>query len=459
MAWRSPATLQAYEHYFDECTGAENLAEATPSLDPDGRLWFGALLRYDVLGRNAVFGTPEEVQHKQAYLRSWGDGADEEHETEVLPFQANHPGLLTGGHSDGTARFLDTAQQRTGGLLFLLEPLFAAATFGLASLDFFTTTGARMTELLQVRLSPDCLSTMELGGSQRLLVRRVPKGTDKPAEYMVGAETRRNLERVGFMLKEQYEALGSETLPHVPFNPATHREHAFPDPRPYLFQYHGQQLAHKAITACMRFLCHGMVFTSPDGKPVVLKAPLLRHGFATHLHQVEQVPLDIVAKILHQKDVRVTAYYAAAQWHQVVATTDHLLDTFATHLGTIEDAFVRAPAELHRQWEEAKKSVGSLARVIGGECCCHAVCPISFACSGCAYKIPDPSRREEIVQQRQWAFLRYEQVKRQRLGPETVKMQALLQRCDTELDEMDLMEENRKDEAYTPELTIKPRGQ
>ena len=59
-------------------------------------------------------------------------------------------------------------------------------------------------------------------------------------------------------------------------------------------------------------------------------------------------------------------------------------------------------------------------------------------------------RREEVVQQRQWAFIRYEQVKRQGLGPETVKMQALIQRCDTELEEMNLMEEYQKDEAYTP---------
>jgi hypothetical protein len=63
-----------------------------------------------------------------------------------------------------------------------------------------------------------------------------------------------------------------------------------------------------------------MVFTSPDGKTVVLKAHLLRHVFATHLHQVEQVPLDIVAKILHQKDVRVTAYYAAPQWQQQITS-------------------------------------------------------------------------------------------------------------------------------------------
>jgi hypothetical protein len=446
-------------HFFLEFTGAENMAEANSPRDPDGLLWFGDLLHYDVLGRKSLFGTPEEVQRKQAYLRSWGYGADEDPEAGTLPFQANHPGLLTESSSDGTSRFLRLAQQRTKGLLFLVEPFFAAATFGLASLDFFTTTGARMTELLQVSLSADCLYTMEIGGAQRLLVRLIPKGADKPAEYMVGSETKRNLERVGFMLKEQYALQALEALPCVSFNPATHREHDFPDPRPYLFQYQGQHMSHKAITACMRFLCHGMAFTSADQKPIVLKAHLLRHVFATHLHQVEQVPLDIVAKILHQKDVRLTGYYAAPQWQQVVETTDHLLDTFATHLGNVEDAFVRAPVALHQQWEEAKQSVGSLARVIGGECCCHAMCPISFACTGCAYKIPDPARREEIVQQRQWACIRYEQVKRQGLGPETVKMQALIQRCNTFLQEMDLMEEYRHDEAYHPKLVLETGDQ
>ena len=64
-----------------------------------------------------------------------------------------------------------------------------------------------------------------------------------------------------------------------------------------------------------------------------------------------------------------------------------------------------------------------------------------------------------MVQQRQWAGIRYEQVKCQGLGPETVKMQALIQRCDTELEEMNLMEEYRKDEAYHPELTLEPGDQ
>jgi hypothetical protein len=181
-------------HYFLEFTGADHLNDAAAPRDPDALLWFGDLLRYEVIGRYATSGTAEEVQRKQAYLRSWGYGT-EESEEESTPFHPNHPGLLAGSHAEGTSDSMDEAQQRTNGLLLLVEPLFAAATFGLACLDFFTTTGARMTELLQLSLSPDCLYTMEVGGTQRLLVRLVPKGTDKPAEYIIGPETRRNLQR------------------------------------------------------------------------------------------------------------------------------------------------------------------------------------------------------------------------------------------------------------------------
>jgi hypothetical protein len=44
----------------------------------------------------------------------------------------------------------------------------------------------------------------------------------------------------------------------------------------------------------------------------------------------------------------------------------------------------------------------------------------AVVCTGCVYKIPDPARREEIVEQKQWALFRYEQVKRRAMGPETI---------------------------------------
>ena len=59
----------------------------------------------------------------------------------------------------------------------------------------------------------------------------------------------------------------------------------------------------RAITTCLRFLLHGMVFTTREGQPVVLKAHLLRHTFATHAVQVEKIPFDIFGAWLKQKNL------------------------------------------------------------------------------------------------------------------------------------------------------------
>ena len=48
-----------------------------------------------------------------------------------------------------------------------------------------------------------------------------------------------------------------------------------------------------------------------------------------------------------------------------------------------------------------------------------------------------------------------EQVKQRGLGPEIVKMEALLQRCKVEREEMQQIRVYRKDELYEPPLTIK----
>lgn len=434
--------------YFLEVVGTEWLDDRSSGLMPEHFLWFGDVLGYDLLSEGPGLGTPEEIERKQAYLHSWGY----EIEPKCKPFSSGIAGLLAWPMEHAT--FLRKAQARAQGPLLLVEPLFAAVTFGLAALDFFTTTGARMNELLQVRLTPDCLYTMVVEGTQRLFVRLLPKGMTRLAEYVVGPETRRHFERVALMLQDHYGLQPEEPLPVVAFCKHHGRAATFPVQQPYLFQYGGQHLSPSAITACLRFLCHGMVFETVEGKAVVLKAHLLRHVFATHIHHVEQVPLDIVAVLLHQKNTRVTGYYAAPPWHQVLTSANAILDRFATHLGSLDEAFLRAPTELRRQYEEAKERVGTLAKVPGGDCTCHGQCPVSFACTGCVFKVPDPTRREEIEEQEQWALIRLEQVKRRGLGPEVVKMQALLQRCHVEKEEMQLMEAYQKDEQYEANLRI-----
>ena len=143
-------------------------------LDLRKLLWFGDILHYDLLSMGPGTGKQEEVQQKQEYLHSWGYDATEMR----MPFSSDVAGLLAWPQADGSANFLVHAQRRAKGVLLLVEPLFAAATFGLAALDCFTTTGARVSELLQVSLSPNCLYSMEVEGTTRLLLRLIPKGTD-----------------------------------------------------------------------------------------------------------------------------------------------------------------------------------------------------------------------------------------------------------------------------------------
>ncbi len=437
--------------YFLEFVRAQPLAP-TGDTSPahEGPFWFGDLLRYGLLRDHPFRGDLVEVERQRSYLESWGYLSEDE-EMARAPFRTSVAGLLTSPKAQ--IHFLIEAQCHTQKILFQVEPLFAAATFGLTGLDLLTTTGMRITEMLQVNLTPECLHTVVVEGAKRLVLRLVPKGTDKPADYFVGMETQRNFEKTVQLLKDHYQLLPGSHLPSVPFDPNNGRAHCFPA-CPYLFQLNKRHLSDFAVTACMRFLCHGLVFETRDGQIVSLKAHSLRHVFATHARHVEQLPLDVIAVILHQKNLEVTSYYAAPRWEQVVAATDMLLDRFATHLGSIEAAMVRTPAELRQQYENACKLVGTLTRVIGGECTCHALCPISFACTGCAYKVPDPARREEITEQKQWAMIRLEQVKRREVGPEIIKMQALIQRCNAELEEMTLVEQYRKDESYDPILEV-----
>lgn len=435
-------------HYFLEFRRTEYLQGAIP--EPDEFLWFGDLLKNGLLGNAPLHGDDEAVRQKQEYLRSWGYG---ESSGKAKPFAGQVTGLLTWPQTQST--FMSEAQRRAEGLLVPVEPLFAAATFGLAALDLFTTTGARMNELMQVSLTPECLYTLVVEGVQRLVLRMVPKGSDKLADYFVGPETQRNLEKVAHMLRHHYHLQAGKPIPAVRFDPENGRAHRFP-PRPYLFQFSGRHLPDRTITACLRFLCHGMVFQTLEGQVVTLKAHLARHVFATHAHHVEQVPLDVVAAMLHQKDPGVTSYYVAPTRGQVVAAADSLLDRFATHLGHMEDAIVRTPADLRHQWNEARQKVGTLSRVVGGHCTCHAVCPVSFACTGCAHKVPDPSRRQEVAEQKDWALVRLAQAEASRLGPEATKMRALIQRCDAELTEMSLMEAYQEDEKHEPRLRVEP---
>ena len=55
-----------------------------------------------------------------------------------------------------------SAQRRTTGVLLPVEAIYAAATIGLMAVDLFTTTGARINEVMQIRLTEDCIVRLKM---------------------------------------------------------------------------------------------------------------------------------------------------------------------------------------------------------------------------------------------------------------------------------------------------------
>ena len=452
---RSGPFSEARNRRFLEFVQAERLASDAP---PDG-LWFEELLRRGLLHRApGVRGA--DVAAEQAWLRAWGYGRPGA-TRHVAPFLSPVPGLLSWSRATGESRFNGVAQSKTDGVLIPVDSLWAAATFGLLAIDLFTTTGMRMNEAMQIRLTDQAFVRLVMPAPPgardpspriRYAFRLIPKGerTDTPHTFFIGRETMRLLVVVATMQAEHYGLAPGASLPTVAFSPHHGRAHRF-GPAPYLFQYREHHLSDVDITACMRFLLHGMVFRTRDGKPVVLKAHLLRHAFATHAVHVEKIPVDIVGEWLKQKSLDVTDYYSQPTEGMVADAADRFLARIAAHV-QVGEAVRRSPTELRALYETARGKVGTLADVIGGHCVSHGFCAAKFACVGCAGKVPDPAKRHQVERHRAWAQTQVTLATDDGLYPEAERMKQLVRDCDTELDEMAQIDAYRRDEAHDPHI-------
>ena len=427
---------------FLECVKVERLADTAPPEE----WWFTDLLKRNLLSQGPRHGTPEELATRQAWLRAWGYG-EEGDETPTAPFMSHTAGILCwtdgtnpGSSSDGL--FLSGAQEKARGVLIPVESLYVSALFGLLALDVLTSTGMRMNELLQMSIARTCLVQLvedpplrsaDQSPRIRYLFRLIPKGerTLTLHNYAVGKETIRLVEKVCHMRSRHYQLQPGESLPHVPFSPGDGRSHRF-GPAPYLFQYCSQHLNGITITACLRFLLHGMIFTGSDGKPVTMKAHLLRHAFATYAVQIEGVPLDLVAEWLKQKNLEVTDYYSKKTPGMVAEEHASFVSRLAARI-QVREAILRSPQEIQKQAESALKRVGMLVPVCGGDCTLDISCPNQFDCIHCPAKAPDPAKRYQVEEKMRWARERLSYYEHEDLVLETEKMKQLIRACELEL--------------------------
>ena len=448
-------------HLFLEFVNAERLEGEAP---PEG-FWFTELVALGLLGLKARTGALAEA--RQAWLHQWGYGEITSTE-RIAPFDAAISGLLTWADDTSTGRsncrFMAEAQKRVKGIFVPVSEFLAAATFGLLGLDLLTTTGMRMNELMQLNLSPDCIirlvdapppASRDQTPRIRYVLRLLPKGERASTlhNYGIGKESVRLIEKTAHMLCVHYKLQPGEPLPRISFSSDHARRHRF-GKAPYLFQYNHQHISDKAITACIRFLLHGMIFHTSEGAQVVIKAHLLRHAFATFAVQVEGMSVDLVAKWLQQKNVEVTKYYSEMPEYMQVEQHASFLARLATQIN-IREAILRSPEEIAKQAEAAMRRVGMLVPVCGGDCTLDAYCPNQFDCIHCPAKAPDPEKRYQVEEKMRWAKERLTYYEQEGLVLEAEKMKQLLRASELEIREMEQIVAYRKDEHRV--IQIQPR--
>jgi hypothetical protein len=328
-----------------------------------------------------------------------------------------------------------TYLQREHGYRFIhVDGIYATSLFAHLVVRMQTITGARIGEVQQIAQSRHCITQLVNVGPKsatRWILRMAPKGRKERADYFIDADTKDVLLELVRFLRAR---LHVKQLPIV-----SHQSPKYAPDR-YVIQWNGKALDCAALNTALRFLLHGVALT-PEGKGLHLTTHLLRHGFATEMASLH-VPADIVARLLHQRHVEVTQYYARPTTQQVVEAAELL---FVDRIDVAAEA-VRHPDEIARLLRDAEGQVGALSEVLGGTCVVGNMCPAKFACIGCAGNAPDPDRRGQIDTKRRWAEQQIQWATKEGLYAEQRQMTLLVRNCDVVLQEMDLIAAARKDD-------------
>jgi integrase len=383
--------------------------------------WFLDLYDHQVFSAR---GTPETDERRQAFFHQHGYSS--------RMYWEHTPGLVKPlrRYISSDATFLE----REHGYQFLhYEGIYATCLFAHLVVRMQTVTGARIGEVQQIAQNAECIKQLVNVGPKattRWVLRMIPKGRKERADYFIDAETKDVLMEV---LRLHREVLGLKKLPVV-----NHQSSKYAADR-YLLQWNDCALDQATLNTALRFLLHGAVLDS-NGACVHLTTHVLRHGFATEMASLK-VPIEVIAQILHQRNLEVTRYYSKPTKQQVMEAAELL---FVERIDVAAEA-LRSPEEIGRMLREAEGQIGALTEVIGGTCVVSNMCPVKFACIGCSGNAPDPDRRYQIEKKRNWALQQIAWAGREGLSAEERQMKRLINDCDLLLEEMTLIERARMD--------------
>lgn len=401
------------EYRFTESTNQRIEAES---------FWFLELYDSDVFFHTE---DPASVLARQEFNR--------DHGYETPGIWPTAPGMLSFGSA---SRFELLFLRRAAGHRFIPAlGIYAACLFANLVIRMMTVTGARLGEVQQIAQSPNCVKKLENIGPKstaRWLLRMVPKGRTELAEYYIDEDTKNDLVELVRFLLERYKR---KELPVLP----PERARRIPPDR-FVLQWDGCSLKQNTLNTLIRFLLHRVIVDPAAGKGIHITSHLLRHAFATEMAEL-RVSVDVIARMLNQRDHSVTKYYSRPTNKHVMEAAELI---FADRVDVAEEA-LRSPAEIGRMLKDAEGQVGALTDVLGGTCVVGNMCPAKFACIGCAGNAPDPAKRSQVERKLSWATQQMSWAASERLFAEERQMRQLVQDCKLMLAEMDLIEKGRAD--------------
>jgi hypothetical protein len=387
--------------------------------------WFLDVFRHRLFQDIEHRADADAVAARAAFCQKWGH-------SRTGKWGDNSSLLSHGRDSCRTIRFLE----RTQGREFIpYAGLCGGMLMATLVIRMGTITGARLGEIQQIAQNPDCVKKLENVGPRmaaRWVLRLFPKGTrTQRADYYIDGDTK---DVLLLLLRFQTEQCGDLKIPVV----ATERSKLAPDR--FVLQWKGQGVTQTSLNSMVRLLLHGLDFRSADGEPVQISSHVLRHAYATELAN-QRVPIEVIARILHQRDTSVTKYYSQPTATQVIAAAETL---FVDRIDLAAE-IRRSPDEIAKLIRDAEGKVGALTEVIGGTCTIGNMCPAKFACIGCSGNAPDPAKREQVLHKRAWAETQATYARAQGLLAEERQLRGVMESCQLTLDEMDLIDVARAD--------------
>lgn len=412
------------KHYYVEMCNADELDRE--------KFWFIELLEAHVFyDKNSV--TKKKFE---AFCRAYNY-------TDGYLFRSY---LTRVSHMDIPRNFISVASERLNRLFVPHHEMRLIFNMGSLATEFCLTSGARINEVLQIAAHPDVLKKLTIpriedptSYLERYAVMLIPKGRDEPEPFFLTDSTFDSLNHLcetaadNNLIYEEQKVIHS-ILPHQ-----DNAKYHLLEKRPYLFQVDGKHLTSISLSTAMKLVLHNIaVRNSATGKlePIKIKAHVFRHLFATYSVNVEKVPIDVVAKMMNQKYLPVTKYYAEPTL-SVVAHHHERIGENLFHSLNLEVESKRLPDEMVTLYETAKSTSGTLTEVLGGTCTSHGQCPAKTACVGCAAKVPDPAKRAVIERKMEWALNEKTWNHENGFGAEERKMDVLIRDCKTELMEME----------------------